>query len=130
MNSWVDILEDPHSIRAIYGSDVPSLTTVQLHEVCLHRDGPSITLRFDLPEFPAAPPQKWLEAVCNTVQVKLMLIDVQNVSLHGLNHKAVVDLSLTKKNNLIELSSSGATKMEIQAKWAQITDISAYRDDN
>lgn len=81
MAIWLDSLDDDRPIRAVYGEQFPSLTAVVFHEVCLHRDGPRVTLRLDLSEFPAHPSKKWLQQEANVVQVELMLIGIQRLSL-------------------------------------------------
>jgi hypothetical protein len=71
VSDWTDLLVDPRTIRAIFGPTGPSLEGIELHAIELHRDGPTVTLRFDVAEFPADPPKKWLERECNRVWLKL-----------------------------------------------------------
>src|ERR1700730_13283023 len=66
MESWADLLDDPAKVRSIYGDDVPSLDSVHLHEITLHRDGARLTLRFDLSKYPTDPPKKWQAQGFNT----------------------------------------------------------------
>ena len=128
MATWLDLLEDDRGLSAIYGDEVPSLTCVALHEISLHRDGPRVTLRFDLPEYPVHPPEKWLVNEFNVVQVQLMLIGVEDVSLQGLTRDPRVDLTLERDGQVIKTATqSGSTRLDIRAYAAMITSISAYR---
>ncbi len=66
MADWAELLDDPRTIRAIFGAAL-SLDQVELHSILLNRRGPSATLDIELAEaeFPADPPEKWREAGFN-----------------------------------------------------------------
>ena len=57
--SWIELLTEAQFLSSLYTDSAPSLEVVVLHEVRLLRDGPAVTLRFDLHDFPASPPSKW-----------------------------------------------------------------------
>jgi len=127
--SWLDTLADPRPIRAVYGDGVPGLAPVVLHEVCLHRDGPRVTLRFDLPDFPAEPPRKWLAQQANVVQVALTLVGIQGITLSGWTTQPVLDLSLTHEDGTVVVTGAGSgVRLDIQAEAATITSLSAYHN--
>lgn len=129
MTTWLDALDDPQGIRAIYGDDVPSLTAVPIHEVCLHRDGPRVVLRFDLPRYPTDPPQKWTAQGFNTVQVQLMLVDILELSLDGWSNESVVDLSLERDDKGVTVATlAGSARCHVRARAAFVTSISAYQN--
>ncbi len=79
MAHWTDLLLDAAPIRAIFGDAPPSLRGVDLHEVVVSWDGPSVSLRLDTAEFPASPPPKW--AKLNTVQLTLYASGVETMSM-------------------------------------------------
>lgn len=126
MTTWLDAVDDARAVRAIYGDDVPSLTAVPVHEIRLHRDGPRVTLRFDLSSYPATPPRKW--AGLNTVQVQLTLVDVLELSVEGWSNDPVADLSLTRDGDVLTMTSTGATRCRARARAAVVDKISAYQD--
>ncbi|MGW6574995.1 Imm50 family immunity protein [Streptomyces sp. NPDC054945] len=49
-----------------------------VHEVRWHRDGPSFLIRFDLPAYPADPPDAWRRSGFTTVQVELALLGAES----------------------------------------------------
>jgi hypothetical protein len=79
MAHWTDLLEDAAPIKAIFGDAPPSLRGVDLHEVVVSWDGPSVSLRLDTAEFPASPPPKW--STLNTVQLTLEVGPVETMSM-------------------------------------------------
>ena len=128
MKTWLDALEDSRGIRAIYGDDVPPLTAVDLHEVRLHRDGPSAVLRFNLARYPANPPKKWVAQRFNTVQLQLRLVDTLELSIESWSNESVVDLSLERDGkNVILTTTAGRARMRIRALAAYVSSISAYQ---
>lgn len=129
MSSWLDLLSDAGPIRGVYGDEVPSLTGVTVHEICLHRDGPRAILRFDLPSFPSRPPKKWAAQEFNTAQVQLILIGIADMTIHGWHNNILADLSITHEGELIR-TYFRTLKMEldIRSQAALVSTISAYRD--
>ena len=91
------------------------------------RDGSAVTLRLDLPNFPEHPPKKWVEQEANTVQIKLMLIDIQSLSLSGWGTETAVEFSLERKGELIQAAAMRKNeRFEVLARGAFIQKISAY----
>jgi Immunity protein 50 len=96
MAHWTDLLEDAAPIRAIFGDAPPSLHGVDLHEVVVSWDGPSVSLRLDTAEFPASPPPKW--AKLNTVQLTLEAFPVETMSMSDvIPRTGPVDLDIRRE---------------------------------
>lgn len=128
MTFWTDLLTESKQIQAIFGEDIPPLTKVDLHEVILHRDGPLVTVRFDLATYPKAPPKKWDANQYNCVQVRLMLVGVLTVQIMGWATSCVADVDLVKETSNVKfITRSGPTMIEIVANHAVIESVSAYR---
>jgi hypothetical protein len=124
---WLDALEDPRPILAVYSGKEPSLTSADVHEVTLHRDGPTMTLRFDLAAFPEDPPAKWRKQRCNRAQVSLMLVGLSDVTIHRWSVCCRTDLALTKVPNGVRLSaSSEGIELQACARSAVVSRLSAY----
>src|SRR5215212_668513 len=72
---WSSLTENPESIRAIYGDEIPSLRDIYLHELGII-NGVDLTckLRFDLKSLPSKLPSKWIQKGVNTVQIHLRLV--------------------------------------------------------
>ncbi|SCF18481.1 Immunity protein 50 [Micromonospora viridifaciens] len=127
MSGWVDLLSESHGIRAIYGEDLPALTSVDLHEFALHRDGPRATLRFDLPQFPKSPPKKWADQGFNVVQVQLTLVDVLHLAIVGWTTRAVLDINVERMGEVLSLrANNGPVDINIDARWLVLSHLSAY----
>ena len=127
MSGWVDLLSEPHGIRAIYGEDLPTLTSVDLHELVLHRDGPRATLRFDLGQFPRKPPKKWDEKCFNVVQVQLTLVDVRHLTVAAWTTHVTLDLNVERKDEVVSLrTENGPVALNIDARWLVLSHLGAY----
>ncbi|ASW01025.1 Imm50 family immunity protein [Paraburkholderia aromaticivorans] len=83
MSHWTDFLVDKRKVTFIYGEDFPSLDKVNVHDVTFHRDGPTVTFRIDLRDYPLSPPKNWVENKFNTVQIQLSCSGVRYSSLQG-----------------------------------------------
>ncbi|MFF2391364.1 Imm50 family immunity protein [Nocardia sp. NPDC058114] len=127
---------DSRSVRAIFGAATPSLEGVVLHEVRLHRDGPSVYLRFDFREFPVDPPRKWRNIGYNTVQIELNLYGVDSVEISNLSTESVIDLNLSTCNRdgkrvvHARTSKNSATHLDVVAGSVRVSKISAYVGDH
>ncbi|MGC4744303.1 Imm50 family immunity protein [Micromonospora sp. DT201] len=127
MSGWVDLLSESHGIRAIYGEDLPALTSVDLHELVLHRDGPRATLRFDLSQFPKSPPKKWADQGFNVVQVQLTLVDVLHLTMVGWTTRALLDINVERMGKALSLrANNGPVGINIDARWLVLSHLSAY----
>jgi hypothetical protein len=126
-HNWLDCLVDASPIRAIFGDDIPSLRNVNLHQITLNRDGPSVLLRFDLIEFPTSPPKKWKTSGFNCVQLVLMLIGVQRLSIAGWNSNCRCDLTIFRENQYVIIrSETKEIAIDFLADNVTINNISAY----
>lgn len=56
MKSWTEYLVSSKYIDSIYHENKPSLNNVNIHEIIFHRDGPKISIRMNLNEYPETPP--------------------------------------------------------------------------
>ena len=104
MSAWTDHIIDSRPIKDIFDEHCPSLTNVNLHEVTLHQDGPTLLLRFDLDlsEFPTDPPKKWVTQRANTVQLRLKALDVKELSIIGAATTMTSTVTLTSEDPLID----------------------------
>lgn len=129
MTTWLDCISDPRPVQAIYGTTPPSLRNVTLHEVCLHREGPRVMMRFDLADFPDQPPKKWRDHGYDVAQVVVMLIGVWEISLQNWTSNPVVNLAIARENGGIRIHSyESPIHININSETAQISSISAYKD--
>lgn len=130
MTCWTDLVLDSEKIKAIFPKTIPPLESINLHEIILHRDGPRITLRFDLAAYPAIPPKKWQLQGYNRVQIQLTLIGTTAVSIAGWAVECKLTLALQECNGQIKVSgANNVVKFDALADFVSITNMSAYRDD-
>lgn len=105
---WYELAENPQAVSELY-SDVPSLETVHLIEVLLHRDGTRMSLKVALPRFPDKPPTRWKVQGYNTVQVQLDFWTLQTILINGWSTDNLVDILIlpnTNKHIHLQISSS------------------------
>lgn len=128
--TWIDLLQDGRAVRAIFGEVTPSLSAVALHEMRLDRRGSSVYLRFDLDEFPEAPPKKWIVQGANTVQIELHLSGVRSLTLSGWSVERNVQLNIVEGvDSALEVSCVEVPTFRISAGWMAVSKVSAYCSD-
>lgn len=130
MANWLEFLVDAAPLKAIYGQDVPSLHGVDFHGLELHRDGPTVLFKFDLPEYPKRPPSKWVAAGCDRVQVRLLAVGVQEFKMAGLQRNCRLAVGLTKIDGRIRLLGEGSgMTFDLSADHLLVDGVSAYRSE-
>ena len=131
---WTDLLDDPRTVRAIFG-EAPPLDQVELLSIELDSWRRFATLHIELPEsaFPVFPPHKWREAGFNRVQVSLRCWSVRRLEIRGLQHDPIVDLRIEREGELRRVrAATNEMSLDITADFLAVTnrDVSAYiRDD-
>ena len=129
--SWTSALTDDTAIQNIYKGNPPELRAVRLHEIAVSSEGPLLTVRFDLPEYPAAPTAKWKINGFNTVQVVLTLAGVSRISLDGFATNLVVDMEFPAIDaGAVEFCiNSDDVNLQASAVAVSIAKVSAYLND-
>lgn len=94
MSTWLDLVDNATFVGRVFGG-APSLADVELHEVTLHRDGPVLTLRFDLSVFPSVRPRDWSEHD-EVAQMTFSVSGVKSVRLEGWSTTVRGDLSVER----------------------------------
>lgn len=129
MKYWMELLVDARSIQTIYGENVPTLDGIDLHEVVLKRDGPSVLVRFDLNCFPMHPPKKWEMGCFNRVQLTLLGLGVRELTIKGLQTECSLDLHVAEEGAGVRLfADNGRVSIDILTDRLLIDRISAYCD--
>jgi Immunity protein 50 len=125
--SVVASLENPQAITSLFG-DAIELSAIQLHEVVLHRDGPVLRLRFDIPIVPEQLPKNW-QAGVNTTQLSLAAWGLQSLQIEGWASNIGGELSVTADGKLKRLTFNGE-KCCINAicEMLRVENVSAYNN--
>ncbi|WNY82976.1 immunity 50 family protein [Cronobacter dublinensis] len=128
MGSWTDVLVDKIKVFSIFKEEEPSLYNIDIHEIIFHRDGPKITLRFNLENYPSDPPKKWVLQKFNTVQLQLTALDINEVKFSGWEKTNYnLDLNISKCDDLIVISArDDVFCLYIKASYLSVSSISAY----
>ena len=123
---WYHQCENPQAVESIYSS-APALERWMLREVTLHEDGPRISLRADLPDFPDRPPQRW-HPEFTVAQVTVNLVGVRDLSFVGwsANNEGVFALSREAPGTLRFAFDGGSTHLRGSCIMAQVSKISGY----
>ncbi|GID25666.1 Imm50 family immunity protein [Paractinoplanes brasiliensis] len=127
MAGWTQALGNPEGILTVYGGDVPELVAVSVHELTIERDGPSLTVTFDLPSYPADPPAKWVRGRFNVVQVRLRLFGLTDLEVSGFSTDPVVDIGLTAGDPVHLAIRSTELTVTASAAFADLAGFSAYQ---
>jgi hypothetical protein len=104
----LNLLENSSRLAGLYG-DAPIFAEVDLHEIKLHRDGPTMVVRFDLAIFPDSPPAEWSNY--NTVQMVLDLCGVRNVRIANYALTNKYSLEFSESNGSVAVSCFGKTDL-------------------
>jgi hypothetical protein len=127
--AWIELLDNPEAVRAIFPAGAPSLEAVRIHDVLLHQDG-MLILRLDLNDYPSVPPKKWVTGHYNTVQVRLMFMDAKRLTIQGWSHSNVGNVEIQRiSDGAVELLfSSSSSQMSGTFQNVRLDGLSAYCD--
>jgi hypothetical protein len=126
--SWVQLVENPETITSIF-EQFPVLDQVRILEIQLLQDGPVVSLRINLNEFPTSPPPKWLAGQVNRVQIQLSLIGIRDIQIAGWCTDNIGNLDISRYDGgLLVVLDSAACKLRCEAEFIHVQKISAYCD--
>lgn len=128
MKLWTDYLISSKYIDSIYHENKPNLNNVDIHEIIFHRDGPKVSIRMNLNEYPENPPKKWLFQKFNTVQLTLALIDIKEVSMSGwVDTNYIADVKIDKIDEGVCVNLTGINlNLMVRASYIDVESIVAY----
>lgn len=127
--TWFDFVDGVEFVRKIFPT-APVLRGLRVFEVDFHRDGPQVMIRFDLNEFPANPPRKWIDSGVNRVQIRLLCIGIVGVEMRGWTANNIADMEISP-------SVSGGVSLVVQGEgfflrgdfeYIAVEGLSAYCD--
>lgn len=124
---WSHCFSGVEKLSAVYGTNIPPLTRVVIHDIRIHRRGPTVEIQLELAEFPSSPPKKWMTAGYNRVQIQLVAFSVTDVKFQGGFQTPVCDLEITSEGNLVMIKSfSDQLNLQIETEFLSVGKISAY----
>ena len=124
---WISLLDDAQFLLSLYPDSVPSLEGAVLHEVKMLREGPVVSLRFDLPDFPANPPSNWRTQHFNVAQVTVLGIGVRRLVANGWSSDTSVSITFAAEADGVRVRALGAG-IEVEAAFdhVRVDGVSAY----
>lgn len=112
----------------MFGDSEPALDRVDIHEVRLCRQGVTLFLRFDLAEYPSAPPKKWAALEANTVQVELALSSVEHLTIEGWGAERGARIEIGKNSHgRIELTCRDVPYITATGEWLSLRMMRAHK---
>ena len=131
-STWIEHVMNPKTITSIYPAQAPSFAQVRLGKLSILCGGTlQCRLHFDLKDFPADAPIKWVQKKCNTVSVSLCLTEVtleQCVISSGIG-----DLSIVHDGTGFQVAFSTQSQgvvFRARATWIHVDRTSAYINEN
>ncbi|MGW1713049.1 Imm50 family immunity protein [Streptomyces sp. NPDC002156] len=123
-------LVNPEALNSLYGH-VPDLDDVRIRSINLNWRGPTVTLRVDLPSFPASPPQEWTDAGMDTVQCQLQFLAAENISLTDWSPPSVgrIEMSPWGRESRMRVTADGREEMALRfdcSESVRVGHVSAF----
>lgn len=122
---WFTFLDNPQAVTSLFG-DACDLSSIELHEVVLGREGSVLRLRFDVPVLPSCMPSKW-PAGANTTQITLAAWEIESLEIAGWASLVSGEFTVSRLGNALALSFT-STSCHIQASFnfLRIERVSGY----
>ena len=133
-STWIEHVMNPKTITSIYQGQAPSLAQVELGELSIVCGGTlQCRLHFDLKDFPADAPIKWVQQKCNTVSLSLNLIEATLEQCIIPSGSSIGDLSIVHDGTGFQVAFSTQPQgvvFRARATWINVDRISAYTKEN
>ncbi len=121
---WTVAVSNPQSLAQL-PSDIGA-RPIDLHEVILHRDGPSVRLRFDVDTVPHPLPAR-RDADANRTQVRLACFDVKTFALTGFATTLTGQLSVQSDDNAWNVEfRAGDVALTLRTPLVRVESLSGY----
>ncbi|WP_394370027.1 Imm50 family immunity protein [Hymenobacter piscis] len=128
---WIEHVLNPKTITSIYPTEPPSLEQIQLAEVAIVCGGDlQCKLHFNLKDFPADAPIKWVQRNCNTVQLSLNLIQTELIQCTIPGGSGIGDLSIMHDGKRFQVTFTTQPQVVVfqaTATWIHVDNISGYQ---
>ncbi|WP_425555494.1 Imm50 family immunity protein [Hymenobacter koreensis] len=130
-STWIEHLVNPKTITSIYTTEPPSLAQVHLSEVSIVCGSDlQCRLHFDLKDFPADAPIKWVQRKCNTVQLSLNLIQIELTQCTIPSGSGIGDLIIIHDGTRFHITFTTQPQgvvFQATATWIHVDNISGYQ---
>ncbi|MFE6227082.1 MULTISPECIES: Imm50 family immunity protein [unclassified Streptomyces] len=113
---WVDLLVNQAELYALYGG-LPPAGPLVVRSVHLNHYGPALTLRVDLPSYPAHPLPAWREAGFDRLQCHLQFLAVERLEMRGWHPPATTVLRVEEagRRRVLVTAESASLRLSFEA---------------
>jgi len=126
---WTKTVDETEFLDRLFPDSAPSLSRVTIHELRLHRDGPSVLIRFDLAEYPSDPPKKWVAGAFNTVQITLWAFEIKEWEMAGWSTNTAASMKITTiVDDVAIVIGSAGFEARLVAGHVRVDRVTAYCD--
>jgi hypothetical protein len=123
--SWITLVRNPKAIAHLY-DEVPPLNGMEVLRVHLDRDGPTLTLDMDFPQFVDHLPTRW-EKQSNSIQVVLRFDDIRDFQMTGFSINPVFDFSIRQiSDGLLVAAGDSNCKISFRCENIYIQKVTGY----
>lgn len=127
--SWIEIVDRPEGVLAVFDGATPPLTGVEVHSVIFGHSG-DVRLVFDLRDFPNDPPAKWANQGYNTVQLTLACAPVRDIRLTGWARQITADIAVDRIGDRVALRVDSPTMtLALTSDFVSVLKVAAYLND-
>ncbi|RON53858.1 Imm50 family immunity protein [Pseudomonas frederiksbergensis] len=104
-----------------------SIGTIELFNITIDNNRPTIILEFDIEQLPDSPPAKWKKTQFNTCRIGLNCGDISNLLIKNIPTKGKLNISITKNENLFTINASNKNSLiEFKTKFPLLCGPSVY----
>lgn len=128
MNTWRHFTVNPEALATCFNQFDPDLSKVRLMKLELIEEGPTLSVKLGLDEYPSTPPVRWRSKRYNAVSLELQFMAVRSLRIEGILNNESVALSLQPiEDAMLEIEITGnALSIHVVCQFARISHISPY----
>jgi hypothetical protein len=127
--SWLDVVDNPEQLFAAFGGQVPSLDGIEVRDVLLRFEDPSMTVRLNLADYPSAPPSAWRTRHANTVTAQFTFLPVRDIAATRWGWNGEANLSLARDGDGVRVRVDGPERQLSARADRVLMSVSAYIDE-
>lgn len=128
MKFWND-LDGSTFFNQVFTTPV-AISTIELFTVNIDNSRPTITLEFDISEFPDAPPIKWKRSEFNTCRIGLNCGGISDLKIKNIPTKEKLNVTISQNENLFTIHASNEESLiEFTTKFPLLCGPSVYMND-
>lgn len=121
---WNDLTDNPKVLLG-YFDRVPTLSHVVLHRLTLLRDGPTVEIVVEVPEFPDRVSKKW-PADADTCQITISASDISEIEITKWGTGVHGELTISGGPGSIQVCFSGEAEFKFRSSYVDVRGVTCY----